>query len=101
MPFGKTLCRPTVLRTGAQPSSGGCVFEWVLRRITCSFLEAGLVKIERITEGNKEILLSVVAPGEIFGEQAITGEGVFNISAKVLESGIAYSIPTDTFQRYL
>ena len=64
------------------------------------FLDAGLVKIERMTEGNKEILLSVVAPGEIFGEQALTGEGAFNASAKVLESGIAYSIPTDSFQRF-
>ena len=64
------------------------------------FLDAGLVKIERVTEGNKEILLSVVAPGEIFGEQALTGEGAFNASAKVLESGIAYSIPSDTFQRF-
>jgi CRP/FNR family cyclic AMP-dependent transcriptional regulator len=64
------------------------------------FLDAGLVKIERVTEGNKEILLSVVAPGEIFGEQALTSEGAFNTSAKVLESGVAYSIPSDTFQRF-
>jgi CRP/FNR family transcriptional regulator len=64
------------------------------------FLDAGLVKIERATEANKEILLSVVAPGELFGEQALTGEGAFNVSAKVLESGVAYSIPTDTFQKF-
>jgi CRP-like cAMP-binding protein len=63
------------------------------------FLDSGLVKIERTGEGNREILLSVVAAGEIFGEQAITGDGVFNASARVLESGIAYSIPTDVFQR--
>lgn len=64
------------------------------------FLEAGLVKIERVTDANKEILLSVVAPGEIFGEQALTGEGAFSVSAKVLESGIAYSVPTEAFQRF-
>ena len=64
------------------------------------FLDAGLVKIERTTEGNREILLSVVAPGELFGEQALIGEGAFNVSAKVLESGIAYSIPTDAFQKF-
>jgi CRP/FNR family transcriptional regulator, cyclic AMP receptor protein len=64
------------------------------------FLDAGLVKIERMTEANKEILLSVVAPGEIFGEQALNGEGAFNVSAKVLESGVAYSIPTDAFVRF-
>jgi len=63
------------------------------------FLDSGLVKIERTGEGNREILLSVVAAGEIFGEQALTGDGVFSASARVLESGIAYSIPTDVFQR--
>lgn len=64
------------------------------------FLEAGLVKVERSTSGNKEIVLSVVAPGELFGEQALMGEGAFNVAAKVLESGIAYSIPTDTFHKF-
>lgn len=63
------------------------------------FLDSGLVKIERTGDGNREILLSVVAAGEIFGEQALTGDGVFSASARVLESGIAYSIPTDVFQR--
>lgn len=63
------------------------------------FLDSGLVKIERAGEGNREILLTVVAAGEIFGEQAIIGEGVFTASARVLESGVAFSIPTDVFQR--
>jgi CRP/FNR family transcriptional regulator len=57
------------------------------------------VKIERTGDGNREILLTVVSAGEIFGEQAITGDGVFTASARVLESGVAYSIPTDVFQR--
>lgn len=64
------------------------------------FLDSGLVKIERGCDGNREILLSVVPPGELFGDQAITGEGVFTASARVLESGVAYAIPTDIFQRF-
>jgi CRP/FNR family transcriptional regulator len=64
------------------------------------FLDSGLVKIEKITDSGKDILLGVVAPGELFGEQALLGEGAFSVSARVLESGIAYSIPTDTFQRF-
>jgi CRP/FNR family transcriptional regulator len=64
------------------------------------FLDSGLVKIEKSSEVNKELLLNVVASGEIFGEQAITGEGVFTSSAKALETGVAYSIPTDVFQRF-
>ena len=63
------------------------------------FLDSGLVKVERTGDGNREILLGVIAPGEIFGEQAIIGDAVFTASARVLESGIAYSIPTDAFQR--
>jgi CRP/FNR family transcriptional regulator, cyclic AMP receptor protein len=63
------------------------------------FLETGLVKIERSVDSSREILLSVVAPGEIFGEQALTGDGVFTTSARVLESGLAWSIPTDVFLR--
>jgi CRP/FNR family transcriptional regulator len=64
------------------------------------FLDSGLVKIEKTTESEKEILLGVVAAGELFGEQGLLGESVFTASAKVLESGVAYSIPTDVFQRF-
>jgi len=64
------------------------------------FLDSGLVKLEKSADLNREILVTVVAAGDIFGEQAITGEGVFTCSARVLESGIAYSIPTDIFYRF-
>jgi CRP/FNR family transcriptional regulator, cyclic AMP receptor protein len=64
------------------------------------FLDSGLVKIEKTTDSDKEILLGVVSAGELFGEQGLLGESVFTASAKVLESGVAYSIPTDVFQRF-
>lgn len=64
------------------------------------FLDSGLVKIEKISDVNREILVTVIAGGDIFGEQSIAGEGVFTSTARVLESGIAYSIPADVFQRY-
>src|SRR4051794_15080821 len=64
------------------------------------FLDSGLVKVEKLTESGKEILLGIVAPGEIFGEQALLGEGAFSVSAKVLEAGVAYSIPAEMFQRF-
>lgn len=63
------------------------------------FLESGLVKIERAVDASREILLTVVAPGEVFGEQSLTGESVFTTSARVLESGVAWSIPSDVFLR--
>ncbi len=64
------------------------------------FLDSGLVKIEKITESGKEILLGITAPGELFGEQALLGEGAFTVSAKVLEGGVAYSIPTEMFRAF-
>ena len=64
------------------------------------FLDSGLVKIEKTTDSEKEILLAVVSSGEIFGEQGLLGDSVFTASAKVLESGVAYSVPTDVFQRF-
>jgi CRP/FNR family transcriptional regulator len=64
------------------------------------FLDSGLVKIERAVDGNREILLHVVSAGEIFGEQAVIGTGMFSSSARVLESGVAWSMPTDIFQRF-
>jgi CRP/FNR family transcriptional regulator len=64
------------------------------------FLESGLVKIEKPTDSGKEMLLGIAAPGELFGEQALLGEGAFSVSAKVLEPGIAYGIPTHAFQSF-
>jgi len=64
------------------------------------FLQSGIVKIEKGISGNRELLLTVVSEGEIFGEQGIVGEGAFNVSARVLVPGIAYSIPSDRFQQF-
>jgi CRP/FNR family transcriptional regulator len=64
------------------------------------FLDSGLVKIEKTADANRELLLSVVAAGEIFGEQGLLGDTAFSFSAKVLESGVAYAIPTDVFQKF-
>jgi CRP/FNR family transcriptional regulator len=64
------------------------------------FLDSGLVKIEKSTDASREILLSVIAAGEIFGEQALLNDSAFSVSAKVLESGVAYSIPAETFQKF-
>lgn len=64
------------------------------------FLESGLVKIERVADTNREILVTIAASGELFGEQGITGDGIFTSTARVLESGVAWSIPCDVFQRF-
>ena len=41
---------------------------------TIFFVESGLVKIYKRGDDNKEIILQIVGPGELFGEQTLMGE---------------------------
>ncbi|HLG98091.1 MAG TPA: Crp/Fnr family transcriptional regulator [Bryobacteraceae bacterium] len=66
---------------------------------TLFFVDAGLVKIYKRGDDNKEIILQVVAPGEIFGEQALMGEQSRTIAAEVLQEGVIYVIPRDLLLR--
>jgi CRP/FNR family transcriptional regulator, cyclic AMP receptor protein len=64
---------------------------------TIFFLESGLVKISKRGQDNKEIILKIVGPGELFGEQAIGSEPSRTIAAEVLQEGVIYVIPRDLF----
>ncbi|MBZ5610516.1 MAG: Crp/Fnr family transcriptional regulator [Acidobacteriia bacterium] len=66
---------------------------------TLFFVETGLVKIYKRGDDNKEIILQIVAPGELFGEQAIAGEQSRTVAAEVLLEGIIFTIPRDLFLR--
>ncbi|HYL37337.1 MAG TPA: Crp/Fnr family transcriptional regulator [Bryobacteraceae bacterium] len=66
---------------------------------TIFFLDAGLVKLYKRGEDNKEIILQIVSAGELFGEQALAGEQSRSIAAEVLLEGIIYVIPCDLFLR--
>jgi len=61
------------------------------------FLESGLVKIHKRGDDNKEIILQIVSPGELFGEQALGMEAARSIAAEVLQEGVIYVIPRDLF----
>ena len=63
------------------------------------FLESGLVKIYKRGDDNKEIILQIVAAGELFGEQALGNEPSRSIAAEVLQEGVIYVIPKDIFLR--
>jgi CRP/FNR family cyclic AMP-dependent transcriptional regulator len=63
------------------------------------FLESGLVKILKRGDDNKEIILQIVSPGELFGEQALGVEGARSMAAEVLQEGVIYIIPRDLFVR--
>jgi len=64
------------------------------------FLDSGLVKVFKRGEDGKEIILRIVAPGELFGEQALPGDETRearNVSAEVLQEGVIYVIPRGVF----
>ena len=63
------------------------------------FLESGLVKIFKRGPDNKEIILQIVQPGDVFGEQALAGETNRVVAAEVLQDGVLYVIPRDHFLR--
>ena len=63
------------------------------------FQDSGLVKVYKRGPDNKEIILQIVGPGELFGEQALGPEQTRTISAEVLQEGIIYVIPRDLFLR--
>lgn len=64
------------------------------------FLESGLVKICKRGEEGKEIILQIVSPGEIFGEQALSLEHTRTAGAEVLQEGTIYVVPRDVFIRF-
>jgi CRP-like cAMP-binding protein len=55
-------------------------------------LKEGKVKISRLTADGKEIILSIIRPGEIFGELAITGQQEREELAEVLEDSVVCMI---------
>jgi CRP-like cAMP-binding protein len=61
------------------------------------FLETGLVKIFKRGPDNKEIILQIVLPDDVFGEQALTGELSRSVAAEVLQDGVIYVIPRNHF----
>src|SRR5512133_1136913 len=86
------------VRRLAFPRRGATVFASGTPASQIYFLDSGLVKIERTSEANKDLLLGIVASGEIFGEQALLGESAYPVSASLMEPGTVYSIPVDVFQ---
>lgn len=63
------------------------------------FLESGLVKVYKRGDDNKELILQIISPGELFGEQALTGESGRCVAAEVLQEGVIHVIPRDVFLR--
>jgi CRP/FNR family transcriptional regulator len=64
------------------------------------FVESGYVKTIKRSGDGKEVLVSIVGPGQIFGEQAIYLGGPRGMWAEVMQEGVVYEIPRDTFLQF-
>lgn len=64
------------------------------------FLDSGLVKNIKRGPDNKEVLLTLVRPGEIFGEDALLLTGPRHSTAEVLQEAAIYVVPKELFLRF-
>jgi CRP/FNR family transcriptional regulator len=64
---------------------------------TILFVDSGFVKIMRRGKDGKEVLVSIIPPGQIFGEHALSIGGPRVFSAEVMQEGVVYEIPRDLF----
>jgi CRP-like cAMP-binding protein len=56
------------------------------------FLKKGKVKISKYSNEDKEMILSVLGPGEIFGETGVMGADSYGTVAEVMEDAIVCSL---------
>lgn len=60
-------------------------------------LKEGAIKISRLGQGGQEIILDIVAPGEIFGEMSLLGEDSRSTMAQAAEDSLICSIRKGDF----
>jgi CRP-like cAMP-binding protein len=60
-------------------------------------IDSGYVKVTKRGAEGKDVLIAIIAPGQVFGEQAITLGGTRNSFAEVLQDGVLYEIPRQVF----
>src|SRR6266568_2374538 len=64
------------------------------------FLESGLVKLCKQGEDGQELILEVIAPGELFGELALSTNPTRLADAQVLRESTIYIIPRAVFMSF-
>lgn len=65
------------------------------------FLKKGEVKISKYSEDGKEMILSVLGPGEIFGETGVLGSASHGAVAEVMEDAIVCSLSIEQLNAML
>ena len=64
-------------------------------------LKSGRVKIAKLTEDGKEIILSLLKPNDIFGEMAIIDQGPRESFAEALDNVVYYAIKLEDLYRLM
>jgi CRP-like cAMP-binding protein len=64
-------------------------------------LKKGRVKISRVNDDGREIMLTILEPGEIFGEGEVLGGGNRETLVQTLEPTLVCEIQREDFNRYL
>lgn len=65
------------------------------------FLKQGKVKISKYSEEGKEIIITILGPGEIFGELSISGEGRRDEIAEALEESIVCTLSIHELEKMM
>jgi len=60
-------------------------------------LKEGTIKISRLASDGQEIMLDIIAPGEIFGEMSLLGEDSRSSTAQAVENSLICSIKKSDF----
>jgi CRP-like cAMP-binding protein len=64
------------------------------------FVRSGSVKLLRRGANSRELLLTLVHPGEIFGQEALLTKPVRRELAQIGDPGEVFDIPCDTFRNF-
>lgn len=62
-------------------------------------VDSGLVKIYKRGDDNKEIILQIVSPGELFGTESVGSQPTRTSSAEILQEGVIYVVARTIFLR--
>ncbi len=64
-------------------------------------LKKGKVKISRLSEDGKEVILGILGPGEVFVELSLIDQGKRDEIAIVTENALVCKISTDQFEKMM
>jgi CRP-like cAMP-binding protein len=68
---------------------------------TVYLLKKGMVEISHISDTGKQLALSVIGPGEIFGELALVEDGTRGCMARALQNSLVCIVPKDLLEEFI